>query len=592
MGSLTGGPKDEDPPRLVESIPENYSLNFDEKRIEITFDEFIQLDNVNQELVISPPIGAKPDVRLRSKSILIELESELLENTTYTLNFGNAIKDNNESNPLTNFEFVFSTGDYLDSLSVGGTLLRAFDLTPPEDPVMIMLYDNLSDSVVFHELPVYIGKTGKEGVYRINNLKADTFKLFALKDVNNNFLFDLPNEQIAFLDTTVIIDPEFFSKIAEEEQDSLFNDSLVVVSTDTLESIPSDSLEIAEQDSLMRETAGITPDRVLIDLFLFTEDHETQYLADFDRSMRNKLEFSFNLPVTDSFSYRSLIPGFEDWYLKEITPDRDSFALWIINDEVSSLDTLSLEMNYVVTDSMNRKVWATDTLFFTYREPAKSSRKKEEDKTEEKLEIETFKSRAILDLNQKVKFVSTTPVNSVDTSRVIFTQIVDTLELREPYHMYNDSTHLRKVVFDKSWEPEGKYHFTAYPGAFYDVYGKTNDTIDVRFSVRDEGYYGTLIVSLDTVSMPLIVQLLNTRDEVIKEQAITELNEIRFPFLKPDKYKLKLIYDRNGNEEWDTGNYIKGLQPEKVRFYKGEIEVRANWELEVKMETLESLPSD
>lgn len=587
MGSLTGGPRDEDPPVLIESIPENYSVNFDEDKIEITFDEFIQLDNVNQELVVSPPIGAKPDVRLRNKSILIELESKLLPNTTYTLNFGGAVKDNNEGNPLTNFEFVFSTGEYLDSLSVGGTLLRAFDLKPSEEPVMIMLYDDLSDSVVFKDLPVYVGKTDKDGNYRINNLKSDTFKIFALKDVNNNFLFDLPNEQIAFLDTTIIIDPEFFSKIVQEVQDSLVADSILVLDTDTLQTELPDTTGFIARDSTRSDSLLHIPDRLLVDLFLFTEDNESQFLSDYNREERRRLDFNFNLPVSDSFHFRSLIPEFEEWYLEEVTADRDSFILWITDKEVSSLDTLALEMNFVVADSMNRKVWKTDTLLFNYREPAKSLRKKEEIKKVELLSIETIRTRAILDLNQKVKFVSETPIGSVDTSLFIFSKIVDTLEYREPCNMYKDSAHLRKIVFDKEWEPEANYHFIAYPGAFKDVYGLVNDTIDNRFSVRAEDYYGTLIVNLDSIPMAMVVQLMDTRDKVLREKVITDQKIFNFPFLKPDNYKLKLIYDRNANGKWDTGKYIKDIQPETVQFYSGEIEVRANWELEVKVEVLE-----
>jgi len=596
MGSLTGGPRDEDPPKLVSSIPENYSLNFDGEKIEIEFDEYIQLENVNQELVVSPPIDGRPDVRLKNKSILIEIEDTLRPNTTYTLNFGGAIKDNNEGNPLTNFEFVFSTGDYLDSLSVSGRLLNAFDLKPSEEPVMIMLYDNIYDSVVMKEIPVYIGKTSEDGNFRINNLKADTFKLFALKDANNNFLFDLPNEQIAFADTTVILDPEFFKEILERDKGSIKVDSTIQHSyADTLPApimrergIQPDTAMAANDSLIMRKQP---PAAVYVDLFLFEEKSESQYITDYNRKVKNKLEFSFNIPVADSFSFRTLEPeGREDWYMKEITSDRDSFGLWVVDPNVSSMDTISLEMNYTVKDSMNRFVPKIDTLLFTFRfddDNTKTKTKKSKEDAE-LMNVSGLKNNATIDLNEKLVLISETPVNYIDTSLVEFYKQVDTLEVAEEIDIVKDSGHIRKIRIIKDWEAEAKYRFVAYPGAFMDVYGATTDTLDARFSVREEGYYGTLIVNPDTVLMPLVIQLMDTREKVLREKKIIEKQEIRFPFLKPSNYRIKIIYDSNGNGKWDTGKYIRKIQPEKVKYYPGDIEVRANWEMAIKLNTLDT----
>ncbi len=585
MGSLTGGSVDEDPPEVISSVPENYSVNFKNKRIVINFNEFIRLDNVNQELVVSPPLENRPDVRMRGKSLFIEIEDTLRKNTTYTFNFGTAIKDNNEGNELTNYEFVFSTGDFLDSLSIGGNILKAFDLEPPEKPVNIMLYDNLYDSVVYKEIPVYVGKSTKEGTYTINNLKADTFKLFALEDANNNFLFDLPNEQIAFLDTTVIITPEFFSKI--EEVDSLVLDSIADPLKDTLALSDTVNLINLEADSLRVETAKPAPDRIFIDLFLFTEDSENQFLSDYIRNTRRRMDFSFNLPVTDRFSIQSLKPARQDWYLMERGEERKEFNLWIIDEEVLQMDSIQLLLNYSIRDSLGQVSMKADTIDFIYRE---SARNKEEEKEEkESMQIESIKNRAILDLNETARFISQTPVQSIDTSHIEFYKIVDdTLEYREAYEIYTDSLNIRTIVLDKQWESETHYHFIAYPGAFRDVYDAVNDTIDTEFSVRNEDYYGTLIVNPDTVVTPLVIQLMNENDEVLREQSLAISGKVVFGYLDPGKYKLKLIYDRNGNEKWDTGNYLKGIQPEKVQFYEGEIIIRANWELEINVNIEES----
>ncbi|MBE0655421.1 MAG: DUF2141 domain-containing protein, partial [Bacteroidales bacterium] len=154
-------------------------------------------------------------------------------------------------------------------------------------------------------------------------------------------------------------------------------------------------------------------------------------------------------------------------------------------------------------------------------------------------------------------------------------------ELSEPYHIVKDSLNLRKIIFDKQWEPGAKYRFIAYPGAFMDVYGATTDTIDVGFSVRKEDFYGILIASVENIIGPVIIQLLDTRETVLMEKNMTETGEIRFEFLKPGKYKVKIIHDRNGNGKWDTGKYILGIQPEKVEYLEGEQEIRANWELKI-----------
>ncbi len=165
VGSPSGGAKDEEPPKIVKSIPLNYSTGFSSKKIELTFDEFIQLKNIQQELITSPPLDEMPVTKLKGKSLVIELNNELKENTTYTLYFGNAIVDNNEGNPIPNFEFVFSTGAHVDSLSVTGKLVNAFNLQPEKDPVYIMLYDNLNDSAPYLEIPAFIGKTRDVGSF-------------------------------------------------------------------------------------------------------------------------------------------------------------------------------------------------------------------------------------------------------------------------------------------------------------------------------------------------------------------------------------------------------------------------------------------
>lgn len=587
MGSLVGGAIDEDPPVVVDSKPANYSLNFDRKNIEITFDEFIILKDINQQLVVSPPVEERLDVRLKNKSIFIELENELRENTTYTLNFGEAIEDNNEGNQLLNYEFVFSTGDYLDSLSVGGRLMNANDLSPVEEAVHIMLYDNLSDSVVYNEIPIYIGKTDKEGNFRINNLKADTFKIFALKDVNNNFLFDLPNEEIAFIEDYLNVDPEFFRNIIAQSLDTIN----IYKGIDSLNTIQSDTLETTESDSLTRKPLIRIPDELVVDLYLFQEENQVQFLNDNNRKERNKIDFNFSIPVSDSFYVSYLLPERENWFLKEESVNRDTFVYWIIDKEVREMDSIQLVLNYVVKDTMMASVWKNDSLYFIFRDIKKSGKNKDDKEAKpDVMLLSGLKNNSTLDLNTKLKLVSETPINHIDTSLIEFYVIKDTMEYREDYKLLIDSIHFRETHFLKEWESSGRYHLILYPGAVMDVFGYTTDTLDLTFNIRDKEYYGVLIVEADSLQYPAIFQLLDSKDKIVKEEFFDESEAFRFEYLTPGKYKLKFIEDQNANRKWDTGKYIEMKQPEKVLFYSGEIEIRANWELEIKFNKKETLP--
>jgi len=578
-----GGPKDEDAPRVLSSSPANYSLNFDKKKIEIAFNEFLVLKDINQQLVVSPPLKEKPIVRLKNKSILIELESELRENTTYTINFGEAITDLNEGNILVNYEFVFSTGDYLDSLSVGGRLLNAFDLKPSKEPVHIMLYDDLSDSIVFKEIPIYIGKTDMEGNFRINNLKADSFKIFALKDANNNVLFDPPNENIAFLEEVLNVDPNFFQKIITESIDTTGVEKLA----DSLEIISSDTLKGLKLDSLTRKALIKIPDQLVVDLFLFQEENENQYLSESNRAARNKIDFSFSRPISDSFNVSSIIPLREDWFIREESITRDSFVYWIVDKEVREMDSIQLELNYVVLDSMNQRAWKKDSLFFIFREPPKSVKNKDkaEDKVEDKVDVlvlSGLKNKAVLDLNKKLILTTETPINYIDTSLIEFYKIKDSLEFKEKYNIIRDSINTRKLHFLKDWESIARYHLILYPGAIMNVFGNTTDTLNINFSIRDEEYYGALIVEADSIQYPAVFQLLDSKNKVVKEKLLSQKETTRFEYIAPGKYSMKVIEDRNANGKWDTGKYLDKRQPEKVYFYNGEIQIRANWDLEIK----------
>lgn len=594
QGSPTGGPRDEDPPVVLECEPLNYSTRFEANKIQITFDEFIVLENVNQELIVSPPMEEKPEVKLRKKTIIIQFEEELKDSTTYTFNFGSSIKDLHESNKLLNYEYVFSTGDVLDSLSVKGTLKYAHDLSDPEEPFSIMLYDDLRDSVPLTDIPLYVGKSDDSGVFSVNNLRPDTFKVFALKDGNNNFLFDLPTEEIGFLDTSLIVNAEFARQLLELSADSVLELSDTVAMEVDLKEVPGGLYpEGSDTIGLELDSTNISNDSILdagpdfnsiyIDLLLFTEESEIQYITDYSREDPRKIELMFARPLTDTFEYRFLGSYPEDsiGVLEYFTADRDSLTLWIRDSVHYKRDTLLTNIIFTVKDTSFQYVSQPDTLIFTYRE--KSQKKKNEESDEvEKLDVSTIRSNGQQNLNRNLAIDINMPLDRINDSLISFYHIPDTVEIPEPFDWFADSTVLTRGWIKADWKSAEKYRMVLLPGAISSIYPIEHDTIDVSFRTRDIEEYGQILLNLENVNNRVIIQLLS-KDKIIRQLETDTPGEYTISYLLPQEYRIKCIHDLNENGKWDTGNYLKKLQPEPLEFLPVEIKVRANWDHDVTM---------
>ena len=570
QGSPSGGPLDEDPPVVLESDPPNYSTRFDAKKVQITFDEFIVLENVNQQLIVSPPMEEKPEVKLRKKTLIIEINDTLKSNTTYTFNFGDAIKDLHEGNKLQNFEYVFSTGDVLDSMSVRGTLKYAETLEVPDEPVSIMLYTDLRDSVPLLDIPLYVGRSNDSGVFSVNNLRPDEYKVFALKDGNNNLLFDLPTEEIAFLDTSLILNAE--------KVKLLLGDTLVT--TIIADSVSADSSGVVS-DSI----TDIGPDyrAIYVDMMLFTEASEIQYLTDNNREDRRKLELVFALPLTDTFSYRSLQAEGESppRFLEDFSKNRDSLTLWIMDSVHYNKDTIQLAMDFTILDTTELYVVRSDTLLFTYREPQSRSRRgQEEEKEEEKLEIRTIRNNGNLDLNRDIGFLLDLPVRDLNDSLFSLFFIPDSVEVPVPFEVKADSLNLYRATLSSTWESASQYRLLVLPGAISSIYPVSHDTLDLSFKTRDVEFYGQILLNLENINNQVVVQLFTGRN-LVEERIVEEDGVYAFPFLSPKEYSFKFIHDLNRNRKWDTGDYLEKRQPEPVELLPTTIEVRSNWDHDV-----------
>jgi len=592
-GAPVGGPEDITPPRVVEAVPPNYSTNFSADKIMITFDEYLDMGNFTQELIVSPPMEEQPVVKMRNKTLIIEFEEELKEDVTYTFNFGEGIKDLNEKNVLLNFEYVFATGPLLDSLSIKGMLRNAYDLAVPEIPLSVMLYNDLHDSLPLTDIPYYVGRADKEGNFAVNNLRKGVYKMFVLKDANNNFLFDLPTEQIAFLDSSIFVDAHYFREWLLDK--GLYDSSELFPDTTSIakELLPGDSLNIptdsllVEQDSLHHVSDSlkvVKPDfnSIYVDLFMFEEESESQYISDYSRKERNKLDLIFNRPLSDSSSFFPVFPSSlkpED-LIPEYGKKRDSLSLWLGDTIVASYDTIELGFIYTVLDTLHQHVYRTDTLKFTYREP-----KANKDKSSGKGKAKKSNSLSISNIRNQGKqhpvndlvFSTETPIASIDPERFSFFNIPDSVDIPEEVSPYIDKNSLKKVRISKKWKEEGNYRIILYPGAITDIYHRTNDTMNIKFQIRPVGEYGKINLTLSGVEDTILIQIYK-KETLVRQRSVYTSGLQVFELVEPDTYRVKLVHDSNNNGKWDTGKYLEGRQPEKVEFYPEDIKIRANWD--------------
>lgn len=572
---------------MLKAEPANYSVHFGDKKILLTFDEFLDMGNFTQELVVSPPMEEKPEIKLRNKTLIIEFEEELKEDVTYTFNFGEGIRDLNEKNVLMNFEYVFSTGDYLDSLSIKGRLKNAFDLTIPESPIFVMLYLEQNDSLPLTEIPYYVGRTDKEGNFAVNNLKADEYKIFVLKDGNNNFLFDLPTEEHAFLDSSIRVDPDYFKQILLEsgkyDSSDLVQDTISLtidttgLSADTIAMIL-DSLEMAKPDF----------NSIYVDLFMFTEESENQFISDYRREKRNRMEVLFNIPLDDNFAFTPVFPQSlsQDDFIEDLGKNHDTLILWTVDTSIAAFDTIDLQLEYTVKDSMNMDIMKIDTISLVYKEAKKSSsrnKEAEEKPVEEKLKVNTIKNAGKQNLHQKLSFSFDVPLGKIDSSKFDFFIIPDTIDIPQETDPFIDTSRLYNALIDIAWPEETSYRMIMYPGAFTDIYGTTHDTINVKFTTKLMADYGIINLNISNVEEHVLIQLFN-KDKIVRQMSITSPGDYTFEYLDPAKYRIKFVYDRNQNGKWDTGKYMDDRQPERVEFLPVDIDVRSNWDHDVDYE--------
>jgi hypothetical protein len=584
MRPPTGGPIDVYPPLVVESDPPNYTVHFSEDKIVLRFDEFVSVSDVAAEVFVSPPFQNTPEIKSRGKTVIINIDETLHDSTTYSIFFGKAIKDITEGNAMVNYTYVFSTGEKIDSLSVIGEVIDAFTLKPRED-VLVMLYEDNNDTIPFDSLPylvkpAYLTRTTQAGYFILNNLKKEEYMLFALADDNLNITYEEGEEEIAFFDS--LVSPMY---LAVPVSDSLLMDSLAMIEADTtgfeetegqlelLYDVGEDLTEDAQLDSaqLMAEmpiSDSITLDSITEEfytLFMFKEIDSIQRILSSEKIRPRVLRFIFRYSAKDVLI--TPLPPLPEpgWKLEEWNKSFDTLRYYIMNE---SLDTISLKISL---DTL-----VLDTVDFSLVEKEIHQRKKER-KKKQVLKV-IFKARSHFDYFKKPVFQSTYPFSTYDFSRFLLMEDLDTLKPNLEIHGQAE----RMFSLNNTLKENSNYTLFFPDSVLTDIVGKSNDTTIFTFSTSSKEDYGAYRFNILNASPydQLLIQLMNEKEVVLREEIITVSGTINWTFLKPGNYMIKAIGDINHNGKWDTGSFLQHLQPEPVVYFSAMIEVRSNWEFE------------
>ena len=549
----TGGPKDETPPQVMKSVPENGSLGFNKKEIQVDFDENISLEKLTEHLVISPPQRKNPDIRAQGRRLVVRFDEELEENTSYTLNFGNALVDLNEKNPLPNFLFSFSTGDFIDTLSISGILVNAEDLNPVSG-IFVGIYAEHDDSVFTQKPFLRIGKTDADGFFAINNIKEGTYRIFALGDNNRDYFFQT-GEGLAMYDSLITPTAEMVQHI-----DTIWKDSLTI-----------DTIHVFEH-------AHFYPNDVI--LHYFKENKKRQYFVKSERLQPEKFTLYFNATLTDLPVIEPLNFEWDDKYLLQRNNSLDTLSYWLTDSLVWNVDTLKFAMTYFKTDSIFQLEQTTDTVSISMRKarvnPKAKKKGEDEEPKKEPLPIKTNIANTF-EIYNLLSIQLSEPLASYDFSMVRLNEKVDTILVPLKYEwQLTDSTKMNfSIKYD--WEAEKSYTLEVDSAAFVSVYDKISDKFTGSFKIRSLDEYSELKIALTNYDPRAVIQVLDSKDKVLRTQAATS-PEVLFQHLKPADYYVRLFIDENENGIWDTGNFSARRQPEEVFYYPHKLTLRANFE--------------
>ena len=525
---------------------------------------------------MSPPQLEVPDIKATGKKIVVELQDSLMANTTYTIDFSDAISDNNENNPMGSYTYSFSTGERIDTFEVSGYVLDASNLEPIKG-IMVGLYNDLADSAFQTKPMLRVSRTDSRGHFVVKGVAPGTYRAYALQDADGDFRFTQKSEMIAFNHQTF----EPGSK-PDVRTDTIWRDSLHI---DALVQVP---------------YTHFLPDDIT--LLAFTHVLTDRFLIKTERVDAKKFSMYFSyghpdLPVIKGLNFDS-----NDAFVIETNEQQDTIHYWLRDTTLINQDTLRMEINYQISDSTGMLVNQTDTIESLAKTPyAKRLKEKAKEIDQWMKEQEKKKKRDMpydsvwhekplepkydvpssMDPDKIIKIEMPAPLQRCDTAAVHLYSMIDSVWYESDCRMEPIPNKLRSYQILADWRPGIEYSLEIDSAAFEDIYGKVSNAFKQGIKVKGEDEYGTLKLNISGVEdSAMVVQLLNGSDKVVK-QACVKNHTVEFKYLKPEKYYVNAFIDSNGNGVWDTGNYAEDRQAEAVYYYPKEIEAKAKWDLKL-----------
>jgi uncharacterized protein (DUF2141 family) len=546
----SGGPRDTSPPEVVAEMPGSGSVNFSGHTFTLKFNEYVQLGNLQQQMLISPPLSAMPKFRLQGKILKVSFPDTLLPATTYAFFFGDAIKDITESNQMANYTYFFSTGDFIDSLELRGKVLNAWD-QKVEDNIYVLLYaEPVSDSAFAKEIPRYVTRPDKSGNFTFRHLAEGAYHLVAVADLNNNMQYDLITEPVAFLSESAT--PAYVAK---------------AVPVDTLA-----SKDLPAGDTIHNDTVKVVVTKPLLPppqshlLYMFKGEDSIQKVLAARSESRYKILIAYRYPLKEA-EVVVTDPVLQEISGVEWSSMKDTLWLWL---QEHSSDTLPLII---------RHAFSSDTLHIPIRQPVLGGRGRQLDpRVGVSLDIPR---NGKMHPAHKPTILFSIPLLSFDAANAVLVSDTDTV----PLIVSTTDTLLKKrFAIENPLTSEVNYRMVIPDKACRGWDGTFNDSADWAFGVDPLESFGTLKVSVNidsTYRGGLLLLLMDEKSVILEERSAVPGKPETFYPLKPSRYLLKVVMDANRNGRWDTGDYWKRIQPERVSIMANPVNIRANWEEDV-----------
>ena len=572
-----GGPKDTIPPVIVKLAPENFTPNFKEKKIYIEFNEYVQIKDQNKEMFTSPAMKKAPQVVMRGKGIVVTIRDTLLENTTYAIDFGSAIRDNNEGNPLNAMRYVFSTGDKVDSIMCSGYTADSYKADSVSRTfIWFYIADSLPvtpgyDSTIFNRKPDVIARAQNNGIFIAQNLKPVNYRIYAFGDKNDNQLYEAGTDLVGILDT--VYNPAKLPEFA--------------IWVDSLRMYPS-----AEPQLYFR---------------MFTDKaFVNQRLVDATRPEQKKalLYFNADYPRIDSLTFKG-IPS-DKVFLDPQTNGRDTVAVWFNVPAESLPDTIKGEIVYYKHDSLRQFVKAREPLKLAWRLIETKEQEKERERVEREKERAKREGREYKDPNAKNPFVLKigagkevnpevgfdisfgTPAVKLDSMAIELLEIDEkNRQGRVRYHLVRDTMNMCRWSLRAPWKSNTKYKLYIPKRSITDIMGYENDSTVVEFATYDPEKFATASFNVEGVgNNSYILQITDSSGKLLQEKKGVKTGSYRFNYIAPGEIRIRIIEDKNGNGQWDAGDVVKSIQPERAEMFfneRGEdlFATKMNWDFEV-----------